>query len=494
MKASITILDAMDDPNLFGQWFKGPSWDAWRAFLAVLFALPLTDALFQIFTECTGRTVAPVEPCREVRLLCGRRSGKSLIAALIAVFLAFFRDYTPFLAPGEIATMMVIAADRRQARVIMRYTRAFIKSVPMLAEMIVRETRESIELSNRVAIEVHTVSFRTIRGYTCGLCCNDEECFWPADETSAEPASEVIAAERPSLATIPTSLLLSLSSPYARRGPMYEAVRDWFGKNDAPVLVWKAPTLRMNPALDRRVVDEAFARDPIAAAAEYGAEFRSDVESFIARETVEACIERGQFERPAGAMCYTAFVDPSGGSSDSMTLGIAHASVVRNGPGAVLDLLREVRPPFSPDQVVSDFVKVLRSYKIREVVGDAYAGEWVRERFRAGGIEYRTSPLSRSEIYLEFLPLLNAGRAKLLDNPRLVAQIAGLERHTARSGAETVDHAPGGHDDIANSAAGAMVNAARRLDESPGPFLVSFGNSGSILQSFGNRGRLTRNG
>lgn len=481
MKPTITILDAMDDPNLFGQWFRGASWDAWRAFLAVIFALPLTDALFEIFRECTGRTVAPSEPCREVRLLCGRRSGKSLIAALIAVYLAFFRDYEPFLAPGEVATAMTLAADRRQARVIMRYVRAFIKGVPMLAELVTRETRESIELSNRVAVEVHTASFRTIRGYSCVLCCNDEECFWPADETSAEPASEVIAAERPSLATIPTSLLLSLSSPYARRGPMYEAYRDWFGKNDAPVLVWKAPTLRMNPALDRRVVDEAVARDPVAAAAEYFAEFRSDVESFVSREAVEACCDRGWQERPAGALRYSAFVDPSGGSSDSMTLAIAHPVVLRNGPGSTLDLLREVRPPFSPDTVVKEFATVLRSYKIREITGDAYAGEWVRERFRAEGIDYRLSQLSRSQIYLEFLPLLNAGRARLLDNPRLIAQIAGLERHVSRSGSETVDHQPGGHDDLANSAAGAMVNAAAKLDESPGPFIcASYHRSGIV--------------
>lgn len=482
VKPSVTILDAMDDPLLFGQWFRGPSWDAWRAFLAVLFALPLTDAQLEIFKECTGRTVAPNEPCREVRLLCGRRSGKSLIAAMIAVYLAFFRDYGPYLAPGEVATQMVIAADRRQARVITRFSRAFIKSTPMLAEMIVRETRESIELSNRVAIEVHSASFKTIRGYTCGLCCNDEECFWPADETSAEPASEILAAERPSLATIPGSLLLSLSSPYARRGPMYDAYRDWFGKNDAPVLVWKAPTLRMNPALDRSVVDEAFERDPVAAAAEYGAEFRSDVESFVSREVVEACVERGQLERPAGALRYTAFVDPSGGSADSMTLGIAHPVVLRNGPGATLDLVREVRPPFSPDAVVKDFAAILRTYKIREVTGDAYAGEWPRERFRAAGIEYRTSPLSRSEIYLEFLPLLNAGRARLIDNPRLIAQISGLERHVARSGAETVDHAPGGHDDVANSAAGAIVNAAKQLDDSPGPFISTFYPKTGVVQ------------
>jgi hypothetical protein len=53
--------------------------------------------------------------------------------ALVAVFLACFRDWQPYLAPGERATIMVIATDRRQARVIFRYIRALLTMVPMLA-------------------------------------------------------------------------------------------------------------------------------------------------------------------------------------------------------------------------------------------------------------------------------------------------------------------------------------------------------------------------
>jgi hypothetical protein len=459
MKTHISILDAMSDPKLFGPWFRGKSWTLWRVLLAALFGLPMTVDQAELYRKHTGRSKPPTKPFREARLLCGRRSGKSLIAALIAVFLAIFRDYTPYLAPGELATMMVIAADRRQARVIMRFIKGFVSGVPLLASMIVRETRETLELSNRVVIEVHTASFRTIRGYTCGLCCNDEECFWPSDETSAEPASEIIAAERPSLITIPFSLLLSLSSPHARRGPMYQAMREHYGKDNSPVLFWKAPSLEMNPSLDPAIVAEAYERDPIAAAAEYGAQFRSDCESFIAREAVETCVFQGRTELPRAAdVSYFAFVDPSGGSADSMTLAIAHRRPIVNR--AVLDLVREVKPPFSPENVVREFARTLKSYGISTVTGDHYAGEWPRERFSVYGITYQPSEKSRSDIYLDMLPLLNSHRAELLDNARLVTQLSGLERHATRGGREMIDHAPGGHDDLANAAAGALVGAA----------------------------------
>ena len=54
---------------------------------------------------------------------------------------------------------MIIAADRRQARVIMRYCLGLLKSVPMLAQLIEGETRESIVLRNRIVIEIHTARF-----------------------------------------------------------------------------------------------------------------------------------------------------------------------------------------------------------------------------------------------------------------------------------------------------------------------------------------------
>ena len=38
--------------------------------------------------------------------------------------------------------------------------------------------------------------------------------------------------------------------------------------------------------------------------------------------------------------------------------------------------------------------------------------------------------------------------------PRLAAQLCSLERRTARGGKDSIDHPPGGHDDLANAVAG----------------------------------------
>lgn len=151
---------------------------------------------------------------------------------------------------------------------------------------------------------------------------------------------------------------------------------------------------------------------------------------------------------------YAAFCDPSGGVSDAMTLAIAH---LQADAVCVLDAVLEIRPPFDPEAAVAECAALLRRFGISRVTGDRYAGEWPVARFREHGIAFEQSARPKSDIYHDLLPLLNAKRVELLDNSRLAAQLAGLERRTARSGRDSIDHAPGGHDDLANAVAGVLV-------------------------------------
>jgi len=137
----------------------------------------------------------------------------------------------------------------------------------------------------------------------------------------------------------------------------------------------------------------------------------------------------------------------------------------------VLDVVREVCPPFSPEQVVTDFAALLTRYRVRRVVGDRYAGEWPREQFRKHGLSYDVAERPKSDLYRDLLPGLTSGTLELLDHPRLIAQLCGLERRTARGGRDSIDHAPGGHDDLANAVAGALLAAVRAPT---GPLMTFF--------------------
>jgi hypothetical protein len=454
--ADTTILDAIEIPDLWRRWFRDPqTWASWFAFLKALFCLPMEEQEQRLFEVCTGRQQLPDEAVREAWLVCGRRAGKSFMLALIAVFIAVFRDWRPYLSPGEVGTVKVLAVDRRQARVIYRYAYALLHDVPVLGELVRWSDGERIELTTGIEIEIQTASFRSVRGYTIIAALCDEIAFWRSED-SANPDTEILDALRPAMATVPGALLLCASSPYARRGALYRAWRRYWGQ-PGRVLVWKADTRTMNPTVPEEVIVEAYESDPASAAAEYGAEFRTDIESFVAREVVEALVVPGRHELPPMAgTTYMGFVDPSGGSSDSMTLAIGHFE----GGGAdhcVLDLVREARPPFSPESVVTEFAKTLQDYRIYTVSGDRYGGEWPAERFREHSIQYKVAEKPKSDLYREFLPVLNSNRTELLDHPRLVAQLCALERRTARGGRDSIDHPPGGHDDIANVVAGVLV-------------------------------------
>jgi hypothetical protein len=455
-----SILQVMRDENLLGRSF-GKNWRPWESYLAALFGLTAPE--LRGFAE--GRTerqdLAAGRRFRESWIIAGRRSGKSRILALIATYLSAFTDaWRAALAPGEKAIVAVLATDRDQAAVDLGYIKGLFASNPLLAGLITAETADSIELgTRRVRIEVATSNYRAVRGRTFLAVLCDEVAFWASD-ASANPAEETMTALRPGLATLaPHSMIIGASSPYAKAGLLWNQYRKHFGREHRE-LIWQAPSLEMNRTLDPEEIYQAYETDEAAAAAEWGAEFRTDVERLFGQAVIESATVAGRRElgRVPGIR-YVAHVDPSGGSSDAMTVCIAHAE----GERIILDALRSRVPPFSPEQVTEEFAALLATYGLSSVTGDRYGGEWPREQFRKHGVRYDFSALPASSIYLEALPLLNAGRVELLDDPKLTAQLVALERRTSRAGKDTVSHPPLGHDDSANSACGAMVLAKAKL-------------------------------
>jgi len=85
-------------------------------------------------------------------------------------------------------------------------------------------------------------------------------------------------------------MLLCASSPYAKRGELWKNYRKYFGQDGAPTLVWQAATLVMNQQADKAIIDAEYEKDPESAAAEYGANFRSDIES-------RACVSPGSIPK-----------------------------------------------------------------------------------------------------------------------------------------------------------------------------------------------------
>jgi hypothetical protein len=231
----------------------------------------------------------------------------------------------------------------------------------------------------------------------------------------------------------------------------------------ADVLVWRAATREMNPSVPQAFIDREYAKDEASARSEYGAEWRDDITTFLDREQIEAMVDEDVTQRGVSSRYrYIAHCDPSGGRSDSMTLAIWHLE----GDRVVLDCLVEKHPPFDPDVVVAELSDVLRQYGLRQTQIDSYGAEWVPSSFRRYNVVAHVAEFSTSDHYRALLPLVTTDALRLIQAPRLVNQLASLERRVAPSGRELISHPPGGHDDCAAALAGMAAQIARRPEHS----------------------------
>ena len=175
-------------------------------------------------------------------------------------------------------------------------------------------------------------------------------------------------------------------------------------------------------------------------------------------DAIADCVSDVRERPPVDELSYQAFCDPSGGRRDAFTVGIGH----RDGDVAVLDVLRTWPAPFNPSSVIAEAAELLETYRVRQITGDRYAAEFVTEQMRLQNVTYEPSTRDRSAIYLDFLPLVNALRVQLLDQPELLRELRGLKRRRGSGGRDRVDHGPGAHDDRANSVAGVLTLLAAK--------------------------------
>jgi hypothetical protein len=466
--AEIGIARAFTDQRLLGAALvDAASWEVWRTVLKAAWGITLSEEEAKTFVSIAGGRKPPRQRVRELWAIIGRRSGKSRIAAAIAVYLALFVKHR--LARGERGMVLVLAASQAQARTVFDYVKGFLEASPALSKEVANRTSQEITLRNGIVIAIHSSSFRTVRGRTLLAAIFDEVAFW-RDESSALPDVEAYRAIMPSLATTAATagMLIGISTPYRKLGLLYGKYREHYGVDDERVLVVQGSTQQFNPSLADEEITAQRSADPTAAASEWDAEFRTDISSYLDDASVEAAIEYGRpLEIPfAGRQTfYKAFTDSSGGTgNDSYTLAIGHREKGNDGR-YIIDLVRGTQPGQvrDPQVVTQEYATLLAEYRIREVTGDYYSAGWVENAWAKCGIRYIKSALSKSDIYLEVIPLFTRGLVRLPEHPKLIRELRLLERHTHRSGRDSVDHGRSGSDDHANAVAGVLRELSNHL-------------------------------
>jgi hypothetical protein len=445
----ISIVDFIEDSNLAGAACpKQETFASWKTALSVFQGEELeTMEELDLFSICTELEEQRTTPYKDAMFIVGRRGGKGRIAAAIGAYLASIPDYSTILAPGEIGLLPIIASDKSQARIVLNYCRDIFMLSPILKQQVEEELSWEIRLKNRIIIRVMTCSTAAVRGWTLIGAILEEVGSWRSD--GANPDKEILRAIRPGRLTT-KGPIINISTPYRKIGILWDGYRKHFGI-PSNTLVWKAPSLVMNPTLDREEIAEEMIEDPENARCEYECQWRTDIMDFLSLESVEDCIVQGRVELPpVDGIRYVAFSDPSGGRSDAAALAIGH----NDGQRVVLDLARRWRAPHDPAAVLGEMALILRSYGLSRVTSDRYAAEWPVKEFARHYITCESSSKNKSELYLDLQPMINSGRVELLDNKQIKAELIGLERRTRSGGHDIIDHAPRAMDDLCNAVAG----------------------------------------
>ena len=350
MRPRTSLRDALSDPHLMGHVLKGDSWLPWRTILIASMGEALTDEERVVFKQLTGREREPLQRVNELEVVAGRRGGKTTAMAAGATYIAACCDHSDALARAEQGVLLCVAQDQRVAKQILDRVEANLQDSPILHQLIKGRTQDSIELTNNISIEVRPSIFPKTEGTdlhrnNCGRACvlvhgvklRESRCGG-AGRCSPRPAHHA----RP--------LHHGIESPTQRS--------ECFGRrsNDTTVPMAllacsspRAPQETSTHTIPQSEIDRELERDRARNTAELLAEFRNDLEGYVTYEVVEACIGSYFEMPPARSVSYYAFTDPVGWSAMILS---RYAICHREHDRVVIDCIREVRPPFSPEQVM----------------------------------------------------------------------------------------------------------------------------------------------
>jgi hypothetical protein len=228
----------------------------------------------------------------------GRRSGKTLMASIAAVYSCFVLEstYKRKVRKNEKWHIVTIANDQQQAKIALNNIRQLILDSPLGGE-ITRETATEIEISNGCVFRAIPASARASRGTAVVMCVFDELAFQLEGDAN-RGAKAIYDALSPSIAQFGgDGRILELSSPWLTDGLFYSHFKEAESGEFPFMQAANIPTWEINPNLPWGCpfLQAEQKRDEDKFWTEYGARFRGNKSSLLASEIVDAAInkERG---------------------------------------------------------------------------------------------------------------------------------------------------------------------------------------------------------
>lgn len=383
----------------------------------------------------------PHEKPREMFLLSGIRTAKSLTAACGAFHMAMTCDVSR-LGPGEIPRVSVVSLKKDLADVIMQHLVGRIKASPLMRPFMLGEpTSESVMLRHPSGkpIEVAVVAGSRagaglVARWSAG-CIFDEFPRMVGGDEGVVNWDDMRQAVL--LRLLDGCQLWHIGSPWAPYGPAYEIVTEYHGKPSAERVVIRAPAPDMNPVTWTAEKIAQAKLDPDAYRTDVLAEFASPEEALFSSESIDRCTRKDRaIIGPKPGNTYYAAMDPAT-RGNGWTLCIA----TREGGKTVIVRACEWQgsreAPLDPGDVLGEIAGILAAYGLTVIDTDQAMGDALVSIGRQVGLTLRPTTLnqqSRARRYLAIRTRLDSGEIELPPVAKLRTDLLHLRKRVTPGG------------------------------------------------------------
>lgn len=429
----------------------------------------------EIATQLFGASVVSIPSTARdtVAIVKGARIGGTYLTAIYLLWRALFGPVTT-LAPGELATSLVVGPDMRLARQALRYARGAVASDPDLEERVGADTRDSFTIErddgHQVAIEAlpATVGGSALRGRSLLAVQMTESAFFRAEDSGAVNDADVLRAVGPRV--MKGGKVVLESTPWLDSGITHELFRDNHGDPKTALAVHAPTRLMRDDERTLAMVTREEQRDPENAAIEFGANFLGRGASvffdpIVITRSIDESLAFG-VRRDGEKGC--------GGDLALVSDSSALAVVSRIDQNFTLDDLHEERPargqPLKLSHVVKVFAGKVREHGASSFMTDVHEREAAREHAENEKIEIVDAPTGSEAVWETYLALQQAmkeGRFRMPAHPRLAAQLRATVAKPKQGGGYTIRNprrAGGGHGDLVSALVLGVHAASNTID------------------------------
>lgn len=405
-------------------------------------------------------------------LALGRRSGKTMMAAISASYCAtvLSDQYREHLRSKERWFSLAIATNLEQSKIFLSMVRDMLESSPILRPMILRSTAEQIELVNGCVFRSIPSSGRGSRGMAVGFLVMDEAAHF-VDTNGNNSGDQLYQSLSPSIAQFGRlGKILLTSSPWIQSGLFYSLYSKASKGGLQHIYTVSQPSWVMNPTLSSDFLEEQkVLLGQEVFGAEYGAEWTSSLSAFLSSELIDATVnhERGPLPPlPDFQGRYYLSLDPAKGGRDAYTACIIHM----DGDRLVLDKWHEFKPSFQDGlktqvaivEVENWILEHQNLYGFAKVVLDQYNSQSTIQRLRGQVLieELTWTAPTKTKAFSKLRELFNAHNIELYPHSKGIQQLKNLIVQYRANGTWNVTGGTGAAvDDYALALAGAVFVA-----------------------------------